>query len=147
MKQLSSSVEPTVLIVRPSGIENAHEIRKDIISKLVDTQGFVELNVHNLIREENERHTEIGKEITSLVSAGKAISNELIVKMLRKIIYSGIEGRNKFILTDFPDSREQAQDFEAQCSSIKAVILACGADQKIEIVDNALHEDSIDAFF
>ena len=147
LKQLSSSVEPTVLIVRPSGVENAHDIRKDIIVKLVETQGFVELNVHNLIREENERHTEIGREITSLVSAGKTIPNDLIVKMLRKIIYSGIEDRNKFILTDFPDNRESAEDFEAQCSTIKAVILACGPDQKIEIVDNALDQDSIDAMF
>jgi len=97
-----------------------------------------------LIKDENERHTEIGTEILSLVSAGKQISNDLIVKMLRKIIYSGIEERNKFILTDFPDSRDQAQDFEANCSMIKAVILAAGPEERVDIIDNALHDDSID---
>ena len=28
----------------------------------------------------------------------------MIVKMLKKIVFSGIEGNNKFILTDFPDT-------------------------------------------
>ena len=103
--------------------------------------------MHTLIKDENERHTEIGNEILGLVSAGKPIQNSLIVRMLRKIIYSGIEGRDKFILTDFPDSREQATEFEAMCSKIKAVVLAAGPDARIELVDNAISEDSIDSYF
>lgn len=38
--------------------------------------------------------------------------DDLIVKMLRKIIYSGIEGRDKFILSDFPHSIKQSAVFE-----------------------------------
>lgn len=105
-KQLCACVEPTVLLVRPSGYQNAIQTRKEIVAQLVETQGFTELNIHTLIKDENERHTEIGNEILSLVSAGKPISNQLFVRLLRKIIYSGIEGRNKFILSEFPESRE-----------------------------------------
>ena len=36
-KQLCSSVEPTILLVRPSGVENALQIRKEIIQNLVNT--------------------------------------------------------------------------------------------------------------
>ena len=37
-----------------------------------------------------------------MVSAGKIIPAEMIVRMLRKIIYSG-SGYDKFILSSFPD--------------------------------------------
>ena len=75
------------------------------MNSLIDTQGYFELDVNALIRDENERKTEIGVEVLSRVSAGKVISPDLIVKMLKKIIYSGID-RDKFILTGFPDTNE-----------------------------------------
>ena len=52
----------------------------------------------------------------------------LIVKMLKKIIYSGIEGRDKFILCDFPDTIVQACEFEKECAKLRAVIFAAGGD-------------------
>ena len=55
-------------------------------------------------------------------------SSECIVKMLKKIIYSGIEGRDKFILSDFPDTIAQASEFEKECAKLKAVIFAAGGD-------------------
>ena len=68
--------------------------------------------------------------------------------MLKKIIYSGIEGRDKFILTDFPDTIKQSQEFEAQCSKITAVIFSAGGNDSstvIEIIDNGLSIESIDS--
>ena len=64
--------------------------------------GFVNLDVNSLIRDENERKTAIGLEFLSMVSAGKIIPADMIVRMLRKIIYSG-DGSTKFILSGFPD--------------------------------------------
>jgi len=46
--------------------------------------------------------------------------------MLKKIIYSGIDGREKFILTDFPKTIEQSVVFERDCSKLRAVIFAAG---------------------
>lgn len=40
----------------------------------------------------------------------------MIVRMLRKIIYSGDTNKSKFILTSFPDIIEQAKEFENNCS-------------------------------
>lgn len=69
--------------------------------------------------------------------------------MLKKIIYSGIEGRDKFILTDFPDTIKQAQEFENECAQISAVILAAGTNSNgestIEIIDNGLSVETIDS--
>jgi adenylate kinase family enzyme len=74
--------------------------------------------------------------------------DNLIVKMLKRNIYSGIEGRDKFILTDFPDTIKQAQEFESDCAKITAVVLAAGGEESatvIEIVDNGLSIESIDS--
>jgi hypothetical protein len=62
-KQLCSFVEPTVLLVRHGGSPNATEVQKQIVDELKATKDFKELNVFNLIKEEQERHTEIGREI------------------------------------------------------------------------------------
>ena len=67
--------------------------------------------------------------------------------MLKKIIYSGIEGRDKFILSDFPDNIKQAQEFEENCSKLTAVIFAAGGDESdtvVEIFNNGLSIESID---
>ena len=61
-----------------------------------------------------------------MVQSGKIIPAEMIVRMLRKIIYSGtMDPRNcSFILSSFPDIIEQAKEFEKNCATIKAIIYA-----------------------
>lgn len=67
--------------------------------------------------------------------------------MLKRIIFSGLEERNKFILTEFPDSIAQAELFEQECTKISAVIFVAGGESgnRIEIIDNNLHLESIDS--
>ena len=67
--------------------------------------------------------------------------------MLKRIIFSGLESRNKFILTDFPDTIKQAQVFEQDCTNITASIFAAGGDEnsRMEIIDNGLSIESIDS--
>lgn len=147
-EQLCAYVEPTVLLVRPGGAETSFETRQTIINELKAAKGFTELNVFMLIKEESERHTEVGKEINDQISAGKDYQRDLdhlIVRMLQRNIYSGIESRDKFILTDFPENIKQAQAFEAGCAKITAVIFAAGADGVVEIIENGLAMDSIDS--
>jgi adenylate kinase family enzyme len=62
-----------------------------------------------------------------MVSAGKIIPAEMIVRMLRKIIYSG-DGRQHFILSSFPEIIEQAKEFEKSCATINAIIYATSND-------------------
>jgi len=120
------------------------------VDQLKATKGFTELNVFALIKEETERHTEIGREINEQISAGKDYQRDLdhlIIKMLKRIIFSGLESRNKFILTDFPDTIKQAQTFEKDCTRITAVIFAAGGDEsnRMEIIENGLSIESIDS--
>ena len=75
-----------------------------------------------MIRDENERKTAIGTEIHQMVSSNKIIPAEMIVRMLKKIIYSGNPALDKFILTSFPDIIEQAREFEVNCARICNII-------------------------
>lgn len=104
------------------------------------------MDVNSLIRDENERKTAIGHEFLSMVSAGKIIPAEMIVRMLRKIIYSG-DGRKRFILSSFPDIIEQAKEFEKGCATITAIIYATNNEPFVEIKNNNLTLFNIDALF
>jgi adenylate kinase family enzyme len=79
-------IEPTIIHIR-SGTNN--DLRKEMIAKLVEEHGYVNLEANSLIRDETERRTDVGQEFLAMVSAGKIIPADMIVRMLRKIIYSG----------------------------------------------------------
>ena len=99
-------IDPTVINVRSSGSEYSQALRDEIVGNLSKDHGYINLDVDSLIKGENDRRTEIGKEFLSIVAGCKLITAQLTVKMLRNIIYSGIEGRNKFILSNFPENIE-----------------------------------------
>ena len=71
----------------------------------------------------------------------------MIVRMLKKIIYSGNPELNKFILTSFPDIIEQAKEFEVNCSKIAAIIYSTTPDKVVEIKNNNLSLFNIDSLF
>lgn len=111
-----------------------------------DEYDFVNLDVNSLIRDENERKTTIGLEFLSMVSAGKIIPADMIVRMLRKIIYSG-DRKKRYILSSFPDIIDQAKEFEKSCAQITAIIYATNNEPFIEIKNNNLTLFNIDALF
>ena len=71
----------------------------------------------------------------------------MIVRMLKKIIYSGNPLLNKFILTSFPDIIEQAKEFETNCAKISAIIYSTTQDRIVEIKNNNLSLFNIDSLF
>ena len=100
-----------------------------------------------MIRDENERKTALGTEFMNIVSAGKIIPAEMIVRMLRKIIYSG-DGNNKYILSCFPEIIEHAKEFERNCASINAIIYATNDDSPyVELKNNNLTLFNLDAYY
>ena len=73
---------------------------------------------------------------------------ELIVKMLNKIIYCGQASLNKFILSNFPGTIEQAKVFETNCARLSAMIYPTSASTAtVEIKNNDLTLFNIDSLF
>lgn len=84
-KTVSCLIEPTVIHFR---VGSNNDLRDEMIQQLV-ARGYMNLEVNELIRNETERRTSLGQDLLAIISAGKIIPSILIVKMLRKIIYSG----------------------------------------------------------
>lgn len=145
MDLVNSQFEPCVIHIRPGASSN--DLRKEITEKLSEEHGFINLDVNALIRDENERKTEIGQEMHSMVQSNRIIPAEMMVRMLKKIIYSGSTEQTKFILTSFPDIIEQAKEFETNCSRISAIIYSTTDDPVVEIKNNNLSLFNIDSLF
>ena len=97
-------VEPTIIDVRSSGSADATAIEASITDGL-EKQGFIALNVQYLVDMEITRQTDIGRKIKAALDKGKEIDHQstLVVDILKRIIYSGIDSHNKFLLIGFPD--------------------------------------------
>ena len=132
--------------IRPGASSN--ELRKDVTDQLSKHHGYTNLDINALIRDENERKTAIGQEINSMIAGNKIIPADMIVRMLKKIIYSGDVNQKHFILTGFPDIIEQAREFELNCCSIKCIIYCTAKGSKtVEIKNNNLSLFNIDSLF
>lgn len=106
-EELCGHVEPTIIHVRPGGAQNAQINAKNIKNALITELGYFELNLQVLLRDEMERKTEIGKELSSITAAGKMITEDLKTRLLKKVIYSGND-KTKFILNQFPETQKDA---------------------------------------
>ena len=145
-EELCGHVEPTIIHVRPGGAQNAQINAKNIKNALITELGYFELNLQVLLRDEMERKTEIGKELSSITAAGKMITEDLKTRLLKKVIYSGND-KTKFILNQFPETQKDAQVFEEQCAKVAAIVYASGEEPVVEILGNSLEVFSIDTLF
>lgn len=102
-------VEPTVVSVRSSGSKEGTTAKNEVLAGLVQ-QGYTSLEVNDLIQLEVSRKTEVGLCIQDLLNDGKNVWSEPkhIVDILKKIIYSGLDNQDKFLLVGFPDQIEHA---------------------------------------
>ena len=137
--------EPCVIHIRPG--PDTNDLKKEITEQLSTNHGFVNLDINSLIRYETERRTAIGQEMHSMVQGSKIIPAEMIVRMLKLIVYNGQPKMNKFILTSFPDIIEQANEFESQCARITAIIYTTRSEGVVEIKNNSLSLFNIDSLF
>lgn len=59
VKQARKFIEPTIVHIRHSGSENSIDKKEEIRTNLIE-QGYNELNVNDLVREEMDRKTDLG---------------------------------------------------------------------------------------
>ena len=146
MQEVYKKVQPLIVHIRP-GAMNPNKLGEEITSKLSAEHGFVNLDVNKCISGEHIRGTYYGQEFEKYIKASKVIPAKLIVGMLNRIIYCGQPDLNKFILSNFPDVIEQAEEFEKNCSEIAAIIYPAPNTSTVEIKDNMMQTYNIDTMF
>jgi adenylate kinase family enzyme len=85
--------------------------------------------------------------MNNIVQNGKKIPPELIVKMLKKVVYNGNPKCSSFILSGFPEIIEDAKAFEGACAKIKALIYSTTQDKVVELKGNNLALFNLDTLY
>lgn len=81
-------------------------------SKLISNEyNIPHISTGDLLRDEVEMGTNLGKFIESEINAGKLISDDIMVNLLRKRI-SQVDCNNGYILDGYPRNLEQAKVYE-----------------------------------
>ena len=88
---------------------------------LVKTLNSVQISTGDMLREEIKKDTEIGKIIINNMNDGKFVDDEIVNKLLEKIIFDS-ENKNKLIFDGYPRTINQAKNLENLLSKSKQKI-------------------------
>jgi adenylate kinase len=78
---------------------------KYLVNKL---NGF-QISTGDILRDEIKKDSEIGKQITNDMNEGKFVSDEIVNKLIKKLIYDP-QKKNKLIFDGYPRSLSQAKN-------------------------------------
>ena len=85
---------------------------------LVEKYGYEHVSTGDLLREEIAKKTELGMQINEVISAGKLVNDELVLKMLKAKLKSIINDNKSFIIDGFPRTFNQAKLLEEVLTSL-----------------------------
>jgi len=78
---------------------------------LVKKLGAFQISTGDILREEIKKNTEIGKKIIHNMNDGKFVSDEIVNKLIRDLIFDN-EKKDKFIFDGYPRSLSQAENLD-----------------------------------
>ena len=76
---------------------------------LVNKLNNFQISTGDILREEIKKDTDIGKQIINDMNEGKFVSDEIVNKLIEKLIYDP-QKKNKFIFDGYPRSLSQAKN-------------------------------------
>ena len=76
---------------------------------LVNKLNNFQISTGDILREEIKNDTDIGKQIINDINEGKFVSDEIVNKLIQKLIYDP-QKKNKFIFDGYPRSLSQAKN-------------------------------------
>ena len=89
---------------------------------LVNKLNSFQISTGDILRNEIEKNSEIGKIITNDMNEGKFVSDEIVNKLIEKLIYDP-KKKDKFIFDGYPRSLSQAKNLD---------LLLINSNQKID---------------
>lgn len=102
-----------------------------LCDRLVTECGTSHVSCGDMLREEVERGTPLGREVDGLMRRGELVSSETVVALLRRRMRA-FPGR-RLLLDGFPRSRQNAEDFAALCGKPElALHLTCPDSVMVE---------------
>ena len=108
-----------LIIFGPPGAGKGTQSRY-LVKKL---NGF-QISTGDMLREEIQNNTKIGKKIINDMDDGKFVSDEIVNELIEKVIFDS-NNKNRLIFDGYPRSLNQARNLE---------ILLKNSDQKIDFI-------------
>lgn len=107
---------------------------KGMLSKrLIEECGVVHISSGDLLREEVESDTELGREVKEIMVRGDLVSSAVIVKLMRKKMRKPENAGKRILLDGFPRSQQNAVDLVELCGQPElALNLVCDDTVLIE---------------
>ena len=78
---------------------------------LINEFGLIQISTGDMLRDEIKKDTEIGKKILNNMDDGKFVDDEIVNKLLEKIIFD--PKKNKLIFDGYPRTVNQAKNLES----------------------------------
>ena len=91
---------------------------------LVNKLNYFQISTGDILRDEVNKNTEIGKKITDDMTKGKFVSDEIVNKLIKSIVFDP-QKKNKLIFDGYPRSINQAKNLD---------ILLNNSNQKIKYI-------------
>lgn len=81
-------------------------------SRLIEKCKLTYISTGEILREEIRKGTELGLEAKKTIEAGKLVSDDIIVKIIEKIVKANLDGKG-FLYDGFPRTVAQAEALES----------------------------------
>ena len=88
---------------------------------IVKKHNYFQLSTGDLLRNETKKNTDLGKEIETIISKGKFVSDEIINKFLKNTILN-LKFRDRIIFDGYPRTIQQAKNLEIILEEFKQKI-------------------------
>ena len=88
---------------------------------IVKKHNYFQLSTGDLLRNETKKNTDLGKEIETIISKGKFVSDEIINKLLKNTILN-LKFRDRIIFDGYPRTIQQAKNLEIILEEFKQKI-------------------------
>ena len=119
LKKQNSADKVNIILFGPPGAGKGTQA-KNLVKKLNNYQ----VSTGDMLRDEIKKETEIGKKIINCMNDGKFVDDEIINKLMKKIIFDP-KKKDKLIFDGFPRTLDQAKNLNLWLSS---------SDQKIDFI-------------
>lgn len=107
LTEVYQQTQPFIVHIRGNGSDESHKLKNNVLHELLkEENGFEELEVSDFVHDEMSRNTALGQEFTNLYNNAELITADIIIRMLRKVIYTANGKRNRFVISGFPDTVE-----------------------------------------
>lgn len=109
--------------------------------RLIEECGVVHISSGDLLREEVERETPIGKEVKEIMIRGDLVTSAIIVTLMRRKMRRPENAGKRVLLDGFPRSQQNAEDLIELCGQPElALHLECDDTVLIERILNRREE-------